>query len=338
MPPMGAALPAGISASPRRAQVLRDPWWDTAPCHVLYKTSQESCTHPASPAWLRGALCQPCLLCQLQKLPPKDRGGSEGSSWLLPPRKPFGWGWETAGSCQHSPGAAPHRSCHQRHQVTAAWKGESGEAGVGESSRRAGISFPLPCQKPTTAPPQLLPILPLLLQDLQSISIQVVGLDPQDGTWQDPTSPKLPPASLPYRASLHPACLFTATKCALPPAHSKRGANPETRPTASRCVWHPGRRGNHWQIPSASLLHHLKYPPPIIPSAREQLGAGDRNHPLASHTQDLVHQHATVFLFFFFFFPPLLCKCSFLDSLLLFMATEEGAMLVMCSPHSRLYP
>lgn len=128
-----------------------------APCHVLYKASQESCTHPVAPAWLRGALRQPCLLCQLQKLPPKDREGWEGSSWLLPPRKPFGWGWETAGSCQHSPGAAPHRSCHQRHQVTAGWKGESGKAGVGESSRRAGISFLCPARSPTLVPPSCSP-------------------------------------------------------------------------------------------------------------------------------------------------------------------------------------
>lgn len=36
--------------------------------------------------------------------------------------------------------------------------------------------------------------------------------------------------------------------------------------------------------------------------------------------------------------PPCFVNVLFLDSLLLFMATEEGAMLVMCSPHSRLYP
>lgn len=40
----------------------------------------------------------------------------------------------------------------------------------------------------------------------------------------------------------------------------------------------------------------------------------------------------------FSFFFPWLCKCSFLDNLLLFTAMEEGAMLLTCSLCSRLYP
>lgn len=307
---MAVSLPAGISASPRPAQETLGGM--QTPVHVLYKARQESCTSPAAPAWFRGAPHQPCLPHQLEKLPHKDREGSEGSSRLLPAPRPLGWGWEAAGCCQHSPGAAPHRSYRQRHQVTAARKGESREAGTGESSGRELES--LSCaprgdhhRHPPAAPhPAFAALGPAL------------GLHPGGGTGPSGQElagahiPKIPtsiavaqgiPASIPSSA-----CPLSATTRALPPARSRHRDIPQTwpdtsRPTASRCVWHPGRRRrNHQQIPSATLLHHQKYPTPVIPSAGEaaqgwgqKLSLGqDRPGP---GTPGCYH----VFLFFLFF-------------------------------------
>lgn len=72
-----------------------------APCHVPCQASQAA-------TWLRGAWQGQGRL----------RGGLPGCS---PSKGPGQAGRQRA---------AQHSSCCQRHQVTAAWKGESGEAGI----------------------------------------------------------------------------------------------------------------------------------------------------------------------------------------------------------------
>lgn len=76
---------------------------------------------------LGGALHQPCPLHQLQKPSRKDWEDWEGPSSLL------------------SPFATLCRSCQQRHQVTAVWKGD-------ESRGRAGISVLCPPGARTSPP------------------------------------------------------------------------------------------------------------------------------------------------------------------------------------------
>lgn len=149
-------------------------------------------------------LHQPSLLHQLQKPSYKDWEDWESSSSLL------------------SPFAAPRRSCQQRHQVTAAWKGD-------ESWGRAGISVLCPPGARTSPP---------------SISL---------------------------------SCLCCSGTC---------------NQSLSRA----------WTL---------------------RMGTGGTPHPQN-------YQHCNFF--------PLHCKHSFLDNLLLFMATEEGMTLEMCLSHSRLYP
>ena len=190
------------------------------------------------------------------KTTPQGLGGLGGLFPAASPAKAFRMGLGGSGLLPAQPrgcsaqivSPTPSSDCSVERGERGGWRG-------GEQWESWHLS-PVPPPGAHHRPPRWLPILSLLLRDLHSVSIQVAGLDPQDRSWQDPTSPKLPPASLPHRASLHPpqssACPLTATKHALPPAHSRRGAVPRTRPdasrpTASRCAWHPRRRReNRW--------------------------------------------------------------------------------------------
>lgn len=143
--PMGAALPEGISASPRPAQALRDPWRDAKPlCRVRIKHtrrfapllqlqhgSEEPCTSPA---------CKTC---------PKGQGRLGGLFPAAPPVKALGMGLGGSGRRGCSTQIVlptPSSDCSME-------RGERGEPGVGESSGRAGIpSCPTPGARPQAAP------------------------------------------------------------------------------------------------------------------------------------------------------------------------------------------
>lgn len=128
----------------------------------------------------------------------------------------------------------------------------------------------------SAAAPCLLPILPLLLWDGHSVSIQATGPDSQDGTWQDPASPKnyqqLDTAQGTLRPTQCSVCPLTATKHVLPPTHS-RSDLARCLPTSS-CIWQKGKPLVYTFSPQNT---------PAIPSTRGHSGLGtDRHCPLAS--------------------------------------------------------
>lgn len=179
---------------------------------------------------------------------------------------------------------AQHSSCCQRHQVTAAWKGESGEAGI-------SLLCPPPRNTPSTP----------LASPPPTFAAPGPALDVRPGGKAHPSGWGLP-------AIHNPKITTSIAATQVMPASPLLSVSPQ-HPTdtarhlpakASCCLWHPRmRRGNSTGIPSANLLHHRKHPLPVTPSAGEQLRAGDRNHPMASHAQNMSHQHATTLSWFF---------------------------------------
>lgn len=223
MPPMGAPPPVGISASPRPAQALRDPWWNVEPVIVLYKAHQ-ICTSPAAPVQLRRALHQPCLLCQLQNLPHKDREGLESSSRLLPAPRLLGWSWEAAGCSTQIVSPTPSSDCSMERGWRGGWHG-------GEQWESWRVS-PVPPSNPLPAPPAA---------PHPAFPAPGPALGPHPGGGAGPSGRELAGSYIPKMCCrtghpcIHPM-LSVSPHCHqtdLPPVHSRREATPQTWPDAS---------------------------------------------------------------------------------------------------------
>lgn len=139
-------------------------------------------------------------------LPHRDREGSKGSSHLL---FLLGWSWEASGCCQHSPGAAPHRSCQHRHPVTAAWKGES--------SGRGGISLLCPPRQPTTNP-RAAPYPACAAPGAALGPYPGLRLYPHDGSWLPQNQPSITAAQSIPASTWASTCPLPTTTCSLSPA------------------------------------------------------------------------------------------------------------------------